>query len=627
MEGNMPASVRSQEVLEVFRKARIPGKRKILAEGKTVEIPYPFPSPLEWRDEWIYFVFLDRFNNPASPPHHLPWDSPWGEFQGGTIDGVRRQLGYIRGLGAGAIWLSPVVKNCQYTPYTYHGYGIQDFLSVDPRFTSDPDRARRDPAFADSELRGLVDEAHAIGLYVIFDIVLNHTGDVFAYEGYGGDAPWSDEPYPICWRDGTGRARPEWREPPGDPPPDAAVWPKELQRKEYFRRRGKGGELAGDFEILKELTTDYTENHPVYGVHFPVRETLIKAHQYLIAKFDIDGFRIDTLKFIEPCFSRIFANAVREFALDIGKKNFFTFGEIWDSEEKISGYIGRFATEKSDLIGVDAALDYPLFYQLAPVVKGSAAPTDLIAMFDRRRSLENGIISSQGEASKFFVTFIDNHDQHARFHFVDPAQPARYDPQLKMALACLFSLQGIPCMYYGTEQGLHGSGDRPEAVREALWGKTHAFDRENPFSKAVSELAALRRDSPPLRYGRQYFRQVSGDGIHFGFSPFPGGVLAFSRILSGEEILIVANTNTNAPWAGEVVVDYAVNQPGETYKILYGNIPGSRSEIAICEKKCGSVEIREIGGGLSCGPTRILPVRLAPMEIQILGSTALPEQD
>ncbi len=623
----MASSIHSQEVLEVFRKARIPGKRKIQAGGKTVEIPCPYPSPTEWRDQWIYFVFLDRFNNPDSPPRHLPWDSPWNEFQGGTLNGVRRKLDYIRGLGAGAIWLSPVLKNCQYTPYTYHGYGIQDFLAVDPRFTSDPERAKRDPAFADSELRALVDEAHAMGMYVIFDIVLNHAGDVFEYEGFGADAPWSNEPYAIRWRDETGRGRAEWREPPADPQPDAVVWPKELQRNEYFRRKGKGGEAAGDFEVLKELATDFMEFHPVYGVHFPVRETLIRTHQYLIAKFDIDGFRIDTLKFIERDFSRTFANAVREFALDIGKKNIFTFGEIWDDEERISGYIGRYATDKNDMVGVDAALDYPLFYKLVPVLKGNTSPSELMAMFDRRRSLENGIISSQGEASKFFVTFIDNHDQNSRFHFVDQAQPDRYNDQLMMALGCLFTLQGIPCLYSGTEQGLHGSGNRPEAVREALWGKPNAFDKGNIFCQAVSRLAALRESYPPLRYGRQYFRQISGDGYHFGFSPYAGGVLAFSRILSGEEVLVVVNTNVNRPWEGEVLVDYAINQPGETYRILYSNRPEQRSEIAVGEKKGGSVEVQEIGGGASSGPTRTLVVSLAPMEIQILGSTALPEQD
>ena len=57
---------------------------------------------------------------------------------------------------------------------TYHGYGIHHFLRADPRFA-------QDPLHADDELRSLVDAAHQLGLYVILDIVLNHTGNVFAY--------------------------------------------------------------------------------------------------------------------------------------------------------------------------------------------------------------------------------------------------------------------------------------------------------------------------------------------------------------------------------------------------------------------------------------------------------------
>jgi glycosidase len=102
-------------------------------------------------------------------------------FRGGTFNGVREQLDYLQQLGVGALWLSPVLKNCQYSPFTYHGYGIQDFLQVDPRFASDPQAAKASPELAEAELRALVDEAHARGIHVIFDIVLNHAGDVFEY--------------------------------------------------------------------------------------------------------------------------------------------------------------------------------------------------------------------------------------------------------------------------------------------------------------------------------------------------------------------------------------------------------------------------------------------------------------
>jgi glycosidase len=621
----MIESIHSPEVHAAFERARQPGQKSILVDGKKANLPFPFPSPKDWRDQWIYFIFLDRFNNPVGAPKHLPWSAEWGEFQGGTINGIREKLAYIRGLGAGAIWITPILKNCQYTPYTSHGYGIQDFLAVDPRFTSDPERARKDPSFADAEVQALVDEAHARGLYVIFDIVLNHTGDVFAYKNIGASAPWSDSAYPIHWRDENGQPCTDWESAPESCPADAAIWPKELRRNEYFRRKGKGGEAAGDFEVLKELVTDFQEFDPVYGAHFPVRETLIRAYQYMIAKFDIDGFRIDTLKFIERDFSRQFANAVREFALSIGKQDFFTFGEIWDDEEKISSYIGRYASEKSDLVGVDAAVDFPLYYKLQSVIKGQSTPMDLVNMYDRRRTLESGVISSQGEASKFFVTFLDNHDQNSRFYFSDSAQPNRYDGQLTSALACLFSLQGIPCLYYGTEQGLHGSGNRPEAVREALWGKPEAFSSSHPFCKAIARLAAIRAGVPALRFGRQYFRPISGDGSFFGFSSYPGGVLAFSRILSGMEVVVVVNTSTELAWQGEVMVDFSLNHPGERFRILFSNNEHPNPPGLVREKPQGQVEIQEQGGSVSRGPTRSLPISLAPMEAQILGSTAWPE--
>src|SRR3954469_23186871 len=116
----------------------------------------PFPSPEDWRDLPIYFLMVDRFNNPSRAPRHAPFDDPgFGDFQGGTFSGVQAQLPYIKQLGVGAIWLSPVLRNLQFDP-SYHGYGIHDFLAAQPRFAQNPLKA-------DDELRALVDAAHAQG--------------------------------------------------------------------------------------------------------------------------------------------------------------------------------------------------------------------------------------------------------------------------------------------------------------------------------------------------------------------------------------------------------------------------------------------------------------------------------
>jgi len=98
-----------------------------------------------------------------------------------------------------------------------------------------------------------------------------------------------------------------------------------------------------------------------------VRNALVRAYQYAIAAFDVDGFRIDTLKFIEPDFALVFGNAMREYALSIGKRNFFTFGEVYDSEEQIARFIGRPTSVDGDMMD-EGRRSRPVMILPTPVV-------------------------------------------------------------------------------------------------------------------------------------------------------------------------------------------------------------------------------------------------------------------
>jgi glycosidase len=577
-----------------------------------------FPSPTDWRDQWIYFLVVDRFNNSLAPPKHQPFDDPnYYDFQGGNLASIQDQLPYIKQLGAGALWLSPVLSNFPLQGGTYHGYGIRDFLHVDSRFA-------RDPNNADNELRALVDAAHNLGMYVILDIVLNHTGDVFAYvcdsgetnciTNQGSQADFRPFARAIQWRDAQGVAHSDW----GDiatipnPPRDAVVWPVELQKNEWFRRQGNpgpGDDTVGDFASLKQFRTDF----------IALQQFLIRCYQYVIARFDIDGFRIDTLRYLKNGLPLLFGNAVREFALSIGKKNFFTFGEVFvgDAEVEIAQFIGRTTTEGTDMVGVDAALDYPLFFDLKPIVKGFSPPSELVGMYTLRKQLEADVLSSHGDATRFFVTFLDNHDVKERIRYVDPTNPTRFDDQVTLGLACLFSLPGIPCLYYGTEQGLHGAGSDP-AVREALWGGP-GFSQTSPYYQHISQIAATRRATPALRYGRFYFRPISGDVQHFAVSTFLNGVLAFSRILMDQEVLIVANTDAANPCNVDVIVDIILNQPGEQFRILYSNKANPQSPGVVRQLPANSVTVQETDGTTGTGPLNCIRIKLAPLEVHILG--------
>src|SRR6266566_9432438 len=110
----MLLSLLDPAIRSAFDAALTPTTRTVTVGSETRAITSPFPSPQDWRDGWVYFLMLDRFNrSDGKPPASMPYDRPVGDFQGGTFNGVRERLPYIKELGAGAIWLSPVLKNRQ----------------------------------------------------------------------------------------------------------------------------------------------------------------------------------------------------------------------------------------------------------------------------------------------------------------------------------------------------------------------------------------------------------------------------------------------------------------------------------------------------------------------------------
>jgi len=137
------------------------------------------------QDEVIYFVLPDRFENadPANDRGGLTGDrrvtgfdpTAKGFYHGGDLKGLTSRLGYLQSLGATAIWLGPIFKNkpVQGAPGResagYHGYWITDFTQVDPHLGTNAD------------MTALVTAAHARGMKVYMDIIINHTADVIQY--------------------------------------------------------------------------------------------------------------------------------------------------------------------------------------------------------------------------------------------------------------------------------------------------------------------------------------------------------------------------------------------------------------------------------------------------------------
>ena len=184
------------------------------------------PSPRAWEDQVLYFLLVDRFSDgkeigtldphgnvvaTGSTPLFAPanarnavrneadaaaWREAGTKYVGGTLKGVESKLGYLKRMGITAIWVSPVLKQVPFQE-TYHGYGTQDFLRVNPRFGTA------------AELKSLVRAAHREGIAVVLDIILNHTGNVFGYADnrqHTRDPRWDGNPFPVeGFRDPQGR--------------------------------------------------------------------------------------------------------------------------------------------------------------------------------------------------------------------------------------------------------------------------------------------------------------------------------------------------------------------------------------------------------------------------------------
>jgi len=553
-------------------------RRAILAMVVGIALSMP-ASAIDYRDrlpedEVVYFVLPDRFENGdrsndlgglQGDPLHTGFDPQALDFyHGGDLRGIQARLDYIAGLGATAIWLAPVFRNKPVQYYRgkpgagYHGYWITDFTHVDPHFGSDEDFAR------------LVTAAHARGIKVYMDIVVNHTADVIQYrECPAGGCPYrSKADYPYQRRGGvSGEAinpgflgddaahqnaenfshltRPDYAYTPFVPAEEInSKVPAWLNDPIYYHNRGEStfkGENStyGDFGGLDDLMT---ENPRVLA-------GFIEIYGGWIDKYGIDGFRIDTAKHVNPEFFRGFVRAMLQRAAARGIPHFHIFGEV-ANDKPDAGFLARYQRAEA----LPAVLDFAFAVAVQQVVGGHAA-TEVLG-----RVFADDVLYEGGErAALQLPTFTGNHDDGRFAWKVGKALPEADSNELMqrviLANAMLLTLRGVPVLYYGDEQGFVGSGkDKaarqdmfvtqvPAFQKESRLGPPHApttdsFDMTHPLYREIARLAQLRRTEPALRRGLQVVRAES---------PQPG-IFAVSRFdpESSREVVIAFNTSMNA---------------------------------------------------------------------------------
>lgn len=577
------------------------------------------PSPAVWEDQVLYFLMLDRFSdgreqgycdiegniqNGSTPLFRFEsdaysaardtWADAGDEWLGGTLKGLHSKLGYLKRLGVTAIWISPVFKQVHSDTHAYHGYGIQNFLDVDPHFGTR------------KELIDLVNAAHDNGIRVILDIILNHAGNVFGYQAnryltsdeHGNtylDPRWDGAPYTVAgWRNAFGEVNIPFghidSNTHGYAWPNDAIWPEQMQEAVNFTTKGHisnwdyDPELyEGDFSTLKDIHHgDHARdsNHQRIIDEFApssALNTLCEVYKFWIALADVDGFRIDTVKHMEPGATRYFVSVIKEFAQTLGKENFFLVGEITGGRDH--------AYKTMELTGLDAALgiaDIP--DKLEYLAKGWREPAEFFGLF-RNSALERK--SSHVWFGKHVVTLFDDHDQvrkgDNKARFCGDKVNRGY-LHLKAVLGLNLTSMGIPCLYYGTEQGFDGAGNNDRYLRECMFGgpfgslqscERHFFDEKHEIYCFIADVIKLRQEHLALRRGRQYLREISASGDSDSFE-VPHmiddeirSIVPWSRLFSNEEILLAINTDADNPREAWVTVDANLHTEDSQMTCIY----------------------------------------------------------
>ncbi len=505
----------------------------------------------DWRDEVIYQLLVDRFANSEARNDYRLDRTALAAYQGGDWQGVIDNMDYIEELGVTTLWISPVVLNVDTDAGVdgYHGYWAIDLERVNPHFGDLP------------TLRRMVNEAHRRGLKVILDLVTNHLGQAFYYDINRNGQPDENVSGGLPVDPGnpsSPRVRsPVWHITEYDPDYDSRTIqsftslgesgdapirffdmpeiyripprPELFSRPEAYNRRGRVNDwnvreqvMYGDFPGgLKDVNTENPD----------VREEMVRVYVDWVLKADFDGFRIDTLKHVDYGFWEYFTAEVRRRLAERGKTNFLMFGEAFDGDDTL---VGSYTMPGQ----LDSVFYFPQKFQVFDDVFGRGQPTRKIRELYEQRDEHYGADPQVGgigiSPRQALVNFIDNHDV-PRFMFNFP-----HEEQLRAALTYLLTEDGIPCIYYGTEQGYLGGND--PANREPLWWSD--YDTSGDLFRYTSRLIRARRQYTALRRGSF---EIVWTTEHTG-DEMDAGILAFERRASdGSYALVVFNTNADHP--------------------------------------------------------------------------------
>ncbi|NVB78182.1 MAG: hypothetical protein HOV81_07300 [Kofleriaceae bacterium] len=468
----------------------------------------PAREAIDWRDAIMYFVMIDRFSD-GDPANNAPIagvEQP-GQYQGGDFVGLTKKIeeGYFTDLGVNTLWITSPLDNAdnanpgsdghQYSGY--HGYWPKDLSAAESKLGTE------------AELKAMVDAAHAHGIQVLVDYVMNHVH--------------SQSP--------TYQQHPDW------------FWPND---NGHGGNCVCGGGCSWDNDRLRCWFDNFLPDFNFQNAD--ARKWSVDNAVAWAKRIGIDGFRLDAVKHIETSWlTDVRARVNAEVAFD---QKFYMVGETFDGDR---GIIKSYVNPNTML---DGQFDFPLRGQiLSTLLRRDGEMKNLVDFLD----VNDGYYG----AGSVMSTFIGNHDvprviemalDNPMFGAWDggknlawsgqPSLPANASPfeRLIVAYTMLFTMPGIPMLYYGDEFGMPGAGD-PDNRRFMQWSNYSA--NQTMLRDRIAALTKLRAQHASLRRGT---RQTIGIAYN---------VFVYKMSTAGDSVIVALNRgDTQEP---------ALNLPTGTY--------------------------------------------------------------
>ncbi len=446
----------------------------------------------------IYLITPDRFanGNPANDIHKemkektINRKDDYGRH-GGDIEGITKNLDYIRDMGFTAIWPTPMLTN-DMPESSYHGYAMTDFYEVDPRFGTL------------EEYKELSKKAKEKGIKLIMDQVANHCG---SEHWWLKDLPFKDwinfqEEFSSDNLIVTNHRRTSNQD------MYASQYDKSLMSKGWF----------------VTAMPDLNQQNPFMAKY------IIQNSIWWIESLDLGGIRQDTYPYSDKGFMSNWARAIMH-----EYPNFSIVGEEWSYNPLLIGYWQRGSNNKDGYESyLRSTMDFPMQKAIVDGLNEEESwDTGLVKMYE-------GLANDFGYAKpKDIMGFLDNHDKDRVF--------TEFNKDLtltKIALSYLLVLPRIPQIYYGTEILLENSGKRGDhgLIRSDFPGgwkddKVNGFTgkglnkEQNEMKFFLQKILVYRKKSKAIH---------SGETIHFAPE---NGIYVLFRKIKNEVVILIINKN------------------------------------------------------------------------------------